>query len=282
MPAEFDYLVLGHIARDITPTGFAVGGTVAYAGLTAVALGHRAAAVTSSGPDLDTSLALPGMCVYDVPADKSTVFENVYTPQGRVQRIHSVAGRIGRASVPASWRDTPIVHLGPLAHELDPDLARFFSDSLVVMTVQGWLRSWDNAGNVFPDTWEEAQAILPLADVVILSEEDLLQPAMLAHYRAWSSMLVLTRGERGCTVFWQDEMRDFPAPAVEVDSLTGAGDVFAAAFSLRLWQARRETPETAPWAAARYAVQVASCSVTQPDLDAKTRLIATMAATFAC
>ncbi len=42
-----DYLVIGHIARDLTPSGPRLGGTVAYSGLTARALGLRVGIVTS-------------------------------------------------------------------------------------------------------------------------------------------------------------------------------------------------------------------------------------------
>lgn len=278
MAQQFDYLVIGHIARDLTPTGYEIGGTVAYAGITAHALGHVAAIVTSAGPDVDARQSLPDIAVHNVPARQSTTFENIYTPQGRVQKIHGVAGRIGLAAVPLTWQQTPIVHLGPVAAEVDPELLRCFPHSLVGLTPQGWLRGWDNAGNIYPRAWEDAAAMLPLADVVTLSEEDLLQPAMLEQYRRWARLLVLTRGERGCTVFWAGEARDFPAPTVAVGSLTGAGDIFAAAFHLQLWQARRADPAAAPWDAARYAVQVASYAVTQPDLTAKARLIAHLAA----
>ncbi len=281
MPHHFDYLVIGHVARDLTPTGYEVGGTVAYAGITARSLGYAAAIVTSAGPDFDPAQALPDIAVHTIPARQSTTFENIYTPQGRVQKIHGVAERIGLTSVPMAWRHTPIVHLGPLADEIDPELIHHFADSLVGLTPQGWLRGWDEAGNIYPRPWEKAAAVLPLANVVTLSEEDLLQPAMLGQYRRWARLLVLTRGERGCTVFWAEEARDFPAPAVAVGSLTGAGDIFAAAFHLYLWQAQRIDPDTAPWDAARYAVQVASYAVTQPNLSAKARLITHMAAVFA-
>lgn len=281
LPHHFDYLVIGHVVRDLTPTGYEIGGTAAYAGITANALGCATAIVTSVGPDLDVAQCLPDVAVHNIPAAQSTTFENIYTPQARRQKIHGVAERIGLPSIPAAWRQTPIVHLGPVADEVDPELLCAFPDSLIGLTPQGWLRHWDEAGNVYPCAWEKAAAMLPLAHVVTLSEEDLLQPAMLEQYRRRARLLILTRGEQGCTVYWGGEARDFPAPVVSVGSLTGAGDIFAAAFHLYLWQVRRTDPVAAPWDAARYAVQVASYAVTQPDLTAKARLIAHLAAEFA-
>ena len=42
LPVEpIDYLIIGHISQDITPSGIQLGGTAAYAALTARACGLR-------------------------------------------------------------------------------------------------------------------------------------------------------------------------------------------------------------------------------------------------
>jgi hypothetical protein len=46
-----DYLVIGHVAHDLTPSGPRLGGTAAYSTLTARALGLRVGVVTASGPE---------------------------------------------------------------------------------------------------------------------------------------------------------------------------------------------------------------------------------------
>jgi sugar/nucleoside kinase (ribokinase family) len=75
-------------------------------------------------------------------------------------------------------------------------------------------------------------------------------------------VLVVTQGARGCTVFVNGKhAQHFPAlPRTQVDP-TGAGDVFAAAFFIHLY----ETQD--PWTSARFANQVAAISVTRPGLD---------------
>ena len=105
---------------------------------------------------------------------------------------------------------------------------------------------------------------MPQAAAVIISEEDLLHDTMLAQYRQWSNLLVLTRGRLGCTVFLGDEARDVPAPRVAEVEFTGAGDIFAAAYFVRLWQTGGN-----PWESARFANEIAAQSVTQPDLESK-------------
>jgi sugar/nucleoside kinase (ribokinase family) len=259
-----DYLIIGHVTTDLTPNGPVAGGAVTYAGRTAHALGCRVAALTSAAPAYNFPEALPGIEIHSLPAEKTTTFTNTYTPAGRQQTIHGVARPLTAADVPAEWRRSPIVHLAPVANEVDPTLVSLFSNSLVGLTPQGWLRAWDDAGRVHARDWPEAEAVLPLASAVILSEEDLIGTHMLERFRRWSPLLVLTQSAAGCTVFCRDEIRQVPAPTVTEVNVTGAGDIFAAAFMVRYGQTAGN-----PWEAARFANEIAAYSVTQTDVAAK-------------
>jgi sugar/nucleoside kinase (ribokinase family) len=97
-----------------------------------------------------------------------------------------------------------------------------------------------------------------------LSQEDLLNAAMLEHYCHLSRLLVLTTGHEGCLVYWRGQVRAIQAPAVTPVEETGAGDIFATAFLVRLQQA----PED-PWEAAVFANHVASASITRASLSEK-------------
>lgn len=264
--SRFDYLVIGHLTRDLTPDGYRVGGTVAYAGRVANVLGSRTAAITSAGPDLDAESALPEITVHCVPAAQTTTFENRYDDGERKQRLHHLAAPLRAEHVPAGWQRTPIVHLGPVAGEVDEEMIHSFSNSLVGLTPQGWLRGWDERGTVYAQSWDRAQQLLPLAAAVVLSEEDLPDASVLQAYRRWARLLALTHGAGGCTIFLGDESRHFPAPSVSEQELTGAGDVFAAAFFIRLYQTKGN-----PWEAAAFANEMAAQSVTQSDLPSKIR-----------
>jgi hypothetical protein len=121
-----DYLILGHVTEDITPAGPRLGGTVAFSGLTARALGLRVGVVTSASES--TSLAgLHGMQVVRVDSPHTTTFQNTPTPQGRIQTLYREAAPIPFEAVPEAWRNTPIVHLGPVVHEIDAAYAGRFS-----------------------------------------------------------------------------------------------------------------------------------------------------------
>lgn len=259
-----DYLTIGHICHDVTPGGLVVGGTVAYSGRTAQVLGYKTAVLTSAHPDDDWSEALGDIQLCRIPAPATTTFENIYTSNGRIQILHHVADRLLARHIPPDWMHPGILHLGPLTNEVEAEIVYQFPQSLIGLTPQGWMRRWGSDGRVFAREWPLAQLILPLATAVVLSEEDLLHDGMLEQYRQHSRLLVLTRGWAGCTIFMGDEMRHFSAPRVAEREFTGAGDIFAAAYFVRLHQTGGN-----PWEAAEFANQIASQSVTQAGIEAK-------------
>ena len=267
-----DYLIIGHVTQDLTPEGFVIGGTASYAGMTAQALGCKTAVLTSAGPDFDPGEQLPGLSVHCIPAGQTTTFENIYTKAGRQQRIQGLANPISFEQLPDGWQYAPIVHLAPIAGEFEPaNVIQNLANNQIGITPQGWLRKWDEAGNVSYTGWPADPAVLSLAAVLVLSEEDLPDEQALLPYRQAVSILVQTKGRKGCTVFAGNEVRDFPAPAVQEVNPTGAGDIFAAAYFIRLYQTKGN-----PWEAARFANQVAAWSVTQRTLPEKIKAIKRM------
>ena len=265
---QIDYLVIGHITCDLTPAGQQVGGTVSFSGRTAQALGCRTAVLTSAAPDFDLSQAISSMMLHCKPAAATSTFENIYTLNGRVQMLHKRAESLNVEDVPEAWQRPAIVHLAPLTNEVSADFVHQFSNSLIGVTPQGWMREWDENGRVRAVEWADAEKVLPLAAAVILSLEDLPDSAALEPLLRWSRLLVLTQGAQGCTVYFGDETRQIPAPQVTEVEPTGAGDVFAAAFMVRLYQTGGN-----PWEAARYANEIAARSVTQIGLEAKIKRI---------
>ncbi len=259
-----DYLAVGHICYDLVSNSKVMGGAAAYATATADVLGCRAAALTSSAARDEWSDQLPHVAVERLVAPRTTLFENVYEPGGRVQTVHAVAGWLAAESLPEAWSRSSIVHLAPIANEVDASMITRFSNGLVGVSPQGWMRRWDEAGRVYAVPWEEAAVTLPLAAVTFLSREDLVTPADLDQYCQYANLLVLTDGAAGCTVYWQNDVRQFPAPATVPLESTGAGDIFAAAFLVRLRQTDGD-----PWAAAEFANAIAARSVTQQGFAAK-------------
>ena len=266
---ELDYWVIGHVTRDLTNGAFTVGGTVSYSARTALALGCRVGIVTSANSDLDLSQILDGILIARSPAPVTTTFENVYTPDGRQQMLHSISKTLTPEMLPLHWKAAPgsgVVHVGPVAQECDPALADAFEDTFLGVTPQGWMRRWDQAGHVSDCPWEGAEPWLARADAVVLSDEDVGgDQSLVAQYASQTRLLVVTHGTTGCTVYTQDQRRSFAAPSVDEVDPTGAGDIFATAFFVAL----RRCDD--PWPAARFANCVAASSVTRTGLDSTPR-----------
>jgi len=254
-----DFLVVGHIAKDLLPDGsFSLGGTVTYAAITARNLGLKAGIVTCADSTLETTALLQDIALVVKPSPVTTTFENIYHGHERQQFIRAVAAPLLPEDIPAPWLATPIVHLGPLAQELSPEMVNIFGqDVLLGVTPQGWMRAWDETGRVRHCPWESAPAILARADVVVFSPEDVAFNSEVIHqYARQARIMVVTQNWLGCTVYVRGRPpRRFPAYRVQEVDPTGAGDVFAAAYLIRF----KETGD--PYAAARFANCVASFSV---------------------
>jgi sugar/nucleoside kinase (ribokinase family) len=250
-----DYLAVGHLSRDLTPSGDLLGGTAAYAGLAAHSIGRQVGILTSCADDVDLQ-PLASLAIIRIPAHETTTFENKISGGRRTQWIHGLAGTIEANELPHAWKQSEIVHLGPIANEIDLNLAHMFPESFLGMTPQGWLREWDSEGRIAPTSWEAIIPALRKADAVVLSEEDLVNSGQAASEMSkHCQTLVLTLGPKGARVYHRGENRLVPVMDREEVDPTGAGDIFAAAFFVHLHATQD------PWTAADRANQVASESV---------------------
>jgi sugar/nucleoside kinase (ribokinase family) len=235
-----DYLVIGHVTQDVVAPGtFRAGGTATYAALAAWGLGRRVGVLTSTAPDLALFPEAPAVMVQRRPAAATTTFENIYTDGHRRQYVRATAELLTRADLPTGWERAPMVHLGPIAQEVDTSLLDAFPQAILGVTPQGWLRHWDGDGLVSAVPWASAATILQRADVVVLSPEDVGGDQLqLERYRSLAKVMVLTVGCQGCIVYTEGREERVPAYLVDEVEPTGAGDVFAAAYLIRLYETR--------------------------------------------
>lgn len=270
MPPGPDYLLIGHVCQDAVlsdvespfASGYVFGGTATYAARTAKALGLRVAVVTSASVEFALGAALPGIETMRLPSAETTTFANRYLDGQRVQTLHAVAELLDISAVPLEWRRPSIVHLSPIACEVDMQLVGAFPGAFIGITPQGWMRQWDEAGRVSQRPWSEAHAILSRVDAVVMSEEDVNQDwALIQDWANYVSVMVVTRGAQGATMFVGGEACHVPAPAMREADPTGAGDIFAAVFFARLQQTGD------PHEAAGVATWLAAHSVTRRGLD---------------
>ena len=258
-----DYLILGHISKDLTQDGNRPGGTALYSGILAQRMGLKVALVTScaSLPDLED---LAGMHIVHFPAKRTTTFKNIYTPRGREQYITEIGEELNFSLIPMSWLKTRILHFGSIAREIIlPDEFPAAVEGAIVYSLQGWLRNWDDKGAVFPVEFNPEIFPIEPKSVGFLSIEDLaFDISRLDHIKKAFPVLVLTKGKDGVEIYHGDEMIRIPAEPVEEIDPTGAGDIFAAGFMI-YWVIRGKSIQEA----GLLANQLAAISISRPGLE---------------
>ncbi len=258
---KIDYLVIGHLTCDLTAQGPRMGGTAAYSALTAAALGLRVGIVTAWGSEVPLG-RLASIPVVNHPTETSSTFENIYTASGRIQYIRAKAPMLDYYMIPEPWRQASIVHLGPVAQEVQPGLVRHFPNALLGLTPQGWLRDWDETGRIRAIEWPEGSFTLAQAGAAVISVEDVGgSEERIEEMATACRILAVTESHEGARIYWNGDVRRFRPPAVPELDATGAGDIFATAFFVRLFLTRD------PWEAGRFATQLAAYSIQRVGLD---------------
>ena len=256
-----EYLVIGHITADLTDSGVKLGGTAAFSGLTAQKLGLKTGILTSYSPDLNTA-PINKLWVKNKTSEHTTTFKNISDGADRDQFLFHTADRLTKADLPELTPPPVIVHLGPVANEVEPDILSSYPSSLKCLTAQGWFRGLNDKNKVYHQPWDACEYYLSQADIAVISQEDVQKDEeRIASMAASIAVFVVTENYKGARVYWHNDARYINAPGVKYVDDTGAGDIFATAFFYRYYKTRD------PWEAGRFAVQLASGSVTRKHLE---------------
>ncbi|MDQ3781177.1 MAG: PfkB family carbohydrate kinase [Chloroflexota bacterium] len=238
------YLVIGHIVADVLPNGEAVlGGTALYSALTAARLGWRVGVLTRGafGVTVD-GIAVPSLAefadeisIITQDADGPTFFVNEYAAGRRTQKIRRWAGPIDLRGLPPHWRNARIIHLGPVAQEIDARQTGALTPEFLGATPQGWMREWPRAtgGRVKLAPLRLPAELLGRLDAVVVSDEEIHLARDVVERVGARRLGVVTLGEMGARITYGGQRVELPGVPIKTVDLTGAGDVFAAAFFLR-------------------------------------------------
>lgn len=274
------YAILGHLTKDVTPDGFRWGGGVIYSGWTVAKQGVEVQVITAAEPNpalhnLDSHLQW-----FIDPQLQTTTFDNRYDALGnRQQWVRARAGNISMTRLIELPTIPDIVHLSPVANEVDTNiLPNLPAETWLVATPQGWMRRITDDGYVETQAWQQAKQMLPRLYALVISEEDVAGDLDLVRsYAAAGPLVAYTRGYNGVILLSKGEEHHVPAIPAQVVDLTGAGDVFAAAFFVRL----RETHDAI--AAAIYGTAAATIAIEHPGtqgLPTREQIMARLSATL--
>ena len=263
-----DYVVVGHICADILPDGTAVlGGTALYSALTAAALGWRTGILTRGryGFTID-GIEVPPLTIGSEriqiivqEAEWPTFFHNEYTPSGRrTQKVSRWAGPIDMRGLPPTWRTARVIHLGPIAQEIDLRQFTGLNPGFLGVTPQGWMRDWPRStgGKVDALHLRLPKEFISQIDGIVVNDEEFVDSRDTIEAVARHGYGVVTIGPGGAHMYYPNGHMTTPAFDVPIEDFTGAGDVFAAAFFYRI-----ADPAITPEAALRFANAAAGLSL---------------------
>lgn len=261
-------VVVGHVTHDRYGDEIVAGGSALYGARTHHALAAEVQLVSTVGTDFACERALGPIGRTIHCAGATTTFTNVYAPgRARVQRLGAQAPAVDPSTCPPAWRDCDLLHLAPVIGEVD--LAAWLAGTrarFVGIGVQGWIKS--AAGDaVVQRPWTITPAGLAGVHAACVGEEDLHdQGDLLDRLVAGVPVVAFTHGRNGCEVICAGQSTRIGVYPVDEIDPTGAGDVFAAAFFLRLAQGASAVD------AARLGAAAASIAVEARDATSLGRL----------
>lgn len=247
MPFSGKFVVIGNVCIDVFPDGMRGGGAALYSGVAANRLGWGSIAVTGFADDyLNLNPELAGMEIVRQSRNSTTSFAISYDGSGsrRISLIRK-GERLVFEGLEAIIPDASVLMFAPVAGEYDADFVkksvRRNSRALALAAPQGWMRSLREGDEAAPMKWESASSILPLLNVLVVSDEDIgvdyglvkEYASMIGREREMPGVVVCTHGKLGATAYYGRKKAFAPALAANPVDTTGAGDVFAAAFGIR-------------------------------------------------
>ena len=250
---ELDTVIIGHATVDINilPHGIienVLGGAPTYAGFAATTLGDETGIVAKIGKDFPDQFpplfSKFGLNTEGILATsgQTTKFENTYTEDGgRTQKCKEVADAIGPGDIPQAYLGADGFYVSPVMNEVTPETMNKLSESdgLVMFDPQGLFRNMTEDDELEIEVPSDLEEYLKEVDVLKVGKDEFeaferSEDEVLNHLcEMGPEVCILTLGEKGCKVLVDGEITHIDSLDVKAEDLTGAGDVFGAAFLSR-------------------------------------------------
>ena len=254
---QFDVVVVGHVAIDVNilPWGIienVLGGAPTYAGLEFAALRKNVGVVAKVGTDFlekfppiysKLGLDTEGMLV---AGEFTTTFENTYDEAGnRRQVCKHVAPKFSPDDIPDAYADAAGFYVSPIANEVTPEVLKAIKkrSNLVMLDPQGILREIGGDGRVEVRP-RDLTEFLKHVDVVKIGKEEArvlkgdVEEALEGIRAMGPKVVILTKGGEPSIALSDEGLIKVNPLKVDVRDMTGAGDVFGAAFMTRYMATR--------------------------------------------
>ena len=221
---------------------FGPGGAVYFCAKIFQKFGWQPVIVSPRGKDYDIGWIKNISVLPKDPLTKNTlIYQNHYDLKGKrtlYARNRGSAFFINPLSIPKEKIEkAKAIAVCPIDNNVDLlDIkklrAKINREVLLACLPQGFFRRYKNNYQVYQANWQNAEKFVPYFDLIFISEED--GNGLNTKAKKWSEIrpsVIMTRAERGCSIFRNGKRADFPAFRVKrVTNPVGAGDVFAASF----------------------------------------------------
>jgi len=249
----FDLVTVGHFAIDyihspkMVSTKSTLGGPPTYVSMAAAKLGAKVSVISKVGEDFSNNYIkwlknnkIDPSGLKRVKDASTTQFVIKYQKGWkRKLQLKARAPPILANDLPDSLQ-AKAVHVAPIANELSESLVTKLrkATSILSLDPQGFVRRFDRKGNTSLKPWKR-QSILEQVDVYKSSLNEIetvtgttsLQLAMRRISDYGVKIVIVTRGMRGSTLFFNNKFYNIPACASKIVlDPTGAGDAFSGAF----------------------------------------------------
>ncbi len=220
-------LLVGHVCMDMMDDGsYKIGGATFYTGRELQQCGIDVTILTAYGNDFLFADELSNFNVISQSSIKTTIFQNKYIDENRVQYLYDRAADVVLPDLDYDQYDAVIIC--PICREVSEPFPRNYN-GLKIVAGQGFLRDWKESGEVIPYSYDFKD--YQDADFLVISEEDMEEEQRRSlNLSEIFEHVIITKGSSGAMVVNKEETIDVKAMDIVPVNLTGAGDVFLGGF----------------------------------------------------
>lgn len=218
-----------------------IGGSVYYMAMILKNLAESVSIFSSYGRDFNLeSISNVNIISNDPTSQKTLIFKNIYQGSTRIQ----IVGNFETANLPLIddttiklIKNTDIIIIAPILNNIpDAEISKIIRSAVKktkVLMPQGYFRKTDGKSSVKFNSWTPTTDFIDSFELVIFSDKDLPDADTVAlNWSIGKPIVIVTKESQGCSIYQKGLRMDIPAYKIDkISDSTGAGDIFAAAFT---------------------------------------------------
>ncbi|MBL01677.1 MAG: hypothetical protein CL774_04210 [Chloroflexi bacterium] len=256
----YDFISVGSLSYDrnkydeVIDDKLVAGGAAAYSAKTSINLGLRTGMITAFNEDYPLKKYLKQVDLITKNKANLPIFYNYFSGQTREQKLFDFSTDITNKNLPENL-SSKILFVAPLFDEISSDCYEWFDHEISCLVPSGWFREKRDNSSIFLKN-NISKIHKGKWDIIVVSSDEIRSSNInLSDLINISKYLCVTKGNDGVEIFLNDENFSIPAFEVIHKDLNGAGDVWAASFTIAISQGKNHI-ESAKFANACSAISI--------------------------